>query len=163
MTKVLTTPTTVPGWLSNSKANGILLFTRSGYPDAKSTDPDTQTYLKYMTKYNPGADASSPLSVAMFQSILLIWGTGKAIGFDKLSGQALYDYINNVAPGKLKVFLGYGNVVIPAGYAGIKNPYTRIVQWTGTGFADKGWYAGDWTCNSASTCASLTPPPGSKP
>jgi hypothetical protein len=37
--------------------------------------------------------------VAIFQSILLIWGTGKAIGFDRLSGQALYDYVNNVAPG----------------------------------------------------------------
>jgi len=161
--RVLTAPTSAPGWLSNPKAKGILLMARSGYPAPQSTDPDMQTFLKYMKKYSPGADPAASLSLPAFEYMLMIWETGKAIGFSKLTGQAIHDYMNNVAPGHLKVFAGDGNVAIPAGWAGVKSPYQRILQWTGSEFADKGWWAGDWTCNSASTCTSLTPPPGSKP
>jgi hypothetical protein len=94
---------------------------------------------------------------------MMIWGTGKAVGFDKLTGQSIYDYMNNVAPGKLKVFAGYKTVTIPTGYVGVKSPFQHIEQWTGSQFTDKGWYGGDWECTSATTCASLTPPAGSKP
>jgi len=51
--------------------------------------------------------------------------------------------MNNVAPGHLKgIRAGHGNVVVPAGWAGVKSPYQRILQWTGSGFADKGWVGG---------------------
>jgi ABC-type branched-subunit amino acid transport system substrate-binding protein len=163
VSQVMTAPTSVPGWLDNPKANGLLIMSRSGYPATQSTDPDIQTFLQYMGKYSPGADITSTLSLATFQNIMMIWGTGKAIGFDKLTGQAIYDYMNNVAPGKLKVFAGYNTVTIPAGYVGVKSPYQRIVQWNGSQFIDKGWFAGDWACTSATTCASLSPPAGSKP
>jgi hypothetical protein len=163
MEKVLTAPTTVPGWLDNPKTHGILLMTRSGFPAPQSTDPDIQTYLKYMAQFSPSADVESPLSLVAFQNFMMLWETGKAIGFDKLTGQGIYDYMNNVAPGKLKIFAGYGTVTIPVDYAGVKSPYQRIMQWTGTDFTDQGWYGSDWTCSSASTCTDLTPPAGSKP
>jgi ABC-type branched-subunit amino acid transport system substrate-binding protein len=160
--KVLTTPTSAPGWLSNPESNGLLIFGQSGYPAPQSSDPDMQTFLKYLAKYSPGSDPTATLTLPGFQDMLTIWEVGKAIGFNNLTGQAFYNYMNNVAPGHLSVFGTHGDVVIPPGWTGVKMPYEHIMQWTGSKFADEGWYGSDWTCTSASTCASTTPPAGSK-
>lgn len=163
MDKVLTVPTAAPNWLQDPKATGIRVMGRSAYPEPSSPDPDVQTFLRSMQKYSPGADPMGELVFPAFSDIVTIWETAKATGFDKLSGQAIYDYMNNVAPGKLKIFGGNGTVVIPPEYVGVRNPYRRIQQWTGSKMIDEGWFAAAWTCTSASTCADLTPPPGSKP
>jgi branched-chain amino acid transport system substrate-binding protein len=160
--KVLTVPTSAPGWLSNPESNGLHIIGGSGYPAPQSTDPDTQTFLKYLAKYSPGSDPTATLTLPGFTDMLIIWKIGKAIGFNNLTGQAIYNYMNNVAPGHLSLFAGYGDVVIPPGWTGVKSPYEHIMQWTGSKFADDGWYGADWTCTSASTCASTTPPSGSK-
>lgn len=161
--KVITVPNSTSGWLSSPEAKGLLILSRSGWPAAQSTDPDIQTFLKYMAKYSAGADPSTALALPAFQEVLMIWQTGKAVGFDKFSGQTVYNYLNNVAPGHLKVFAGYGDVAIPAGVLGMKNPYQRVLRWTGTSFTDEGWWGSDWGCTSPSSCASLTLPAGSKP
>jgi ABC-type branched-subunit amino acid transport system substrate-binding protein len=160
--KVLTVPTSAPGWLSNPESNGLHIIGGSGYPAPQSTDPDMQTFLKYLAKYSPGSDPTATLTLPGFTDMLIIWKIGKAIGFNNLTGQAIYNYMNNVAPGHLSLFAGYGDVVIPPGWTGVKSPYEHIMQWTGSKFADDGWYGADWTCTSASTCASTTPPSGSK-
>jgi ABC-type branched-subunit amino acid transport system substrate-binding protein len=160
--KVMTVPTSAPGWLSNPESNGLHIIGGSGYPAPQSTDPDTQTFLKYLAKYSPGSDPTATLTLPGFTDMLIIWEIGKAIGFNNLTGQAIYNYMNNVAPGHLSLFGGHGDVVIPPGWAGVKSPYEHIMQWTGSKFTDDGWYGSDWTCTSASTCASTTPPAGSK-
>ena len=161
--KVLTVPTSAPGWLSNSASNGLLIMGgQAGYPAPQSTDADNKTFLQYMTKYSPGADPTAALTLPAFQDMLTIWEVGKAIGFNNLTGQAVYNYMNNVAPGHLNIFDTHGDVVIPPVWVGVKDPYEHIVQWTGSQFTDDGWWGGDWTCTSASTCASVTPPAGSK-
>lgn len=160
--KVLTVPTSAPGWLSNADSDGLLIMGQSGYPAPQSTDPDTQTFLKYLAKYSPGSDPTATLTLPGFQDMLIIWEVGKAVGFNNLTAQAIYNYMNNVAPGHLDIFATHGAVVIPPGWAGVKMPYEHIMQWTGSKFTDEGWWGADWTCTSASACASLTPPPGSK-
>lgn len=161
--KVITVPTGTKGWLADPKAPGIRIITRSGYPVEQSTDPDVQTFLKYMQKYSPGTDpVEGSLSLPAFSQILMIWDAAKAIGFDKLTGQALHDYMNNEAPGKLKIFSAHGTVVVPPRFVGVKDPYQRVLRWTGTELADEGWWASDWACTSVTDCASLDPPTGSK-
>jgi len=161
--RVLTVPTSAPGWLSKSESDGLLILGgQSGYPAPQSADPDNQTFLKYMAKYSPDADPTAALTLPAFQDMLVIWEVGKAIGFNNLTGQAIYNYMNNVAPGHLAVFDTHGVVVVPSGWVGVKDPYEHIMQWTGSKFTDEGWWGSDWTCTSASTCADLTPPTGSK-
>jgi ABC-type branched-subunit amino acid transport system substrate-binding protein len=161
--KVMTVPTSAPGWLSNPQSNGLLILgNQAGYPAPQSTVADNKTFLQYMAKYSPGADPTAALTLPAFQDMLIIWEVGKAIGFNNLTGQAIYNYMNNTAPGHLEVFDAYGNVVIPPTWAGVKDPYEHILQWTGSKFTDLGWWGGDWACTSASTCASVTPPAGSK-
>ena len=161
--RVMTVPTSAPGWLSNPESDGLLILgNQAGYPSSQSTNAANQTFLQYMAKYSPGADPTAALTLPAFQDMLMIWGVGKAIGFNNLTGQALYNYINNTAPGHLAVFDTYGNVVIPPTWTGVKDPYEHILQWTGSKFVDDGWWGGDWACTSASTCASVTPPAGSK-
>jgi ABC-type branched-subunit amino acid transport system substrate-binding protein len=161
--KVLTVPTSAPGWLSNSASDGLLIMGgQAGYPAPQSTDADNKTFLQYMAKYSPSADPTAALTLPAFQDMLTIWEVGKAIGFNNLTGQALYNYMNNVAPGHLNIFDTHGDVVIPPVWVGVKDPYEHIMQWTGSAFVDDGWWGGDWSCTSASTCAAVTPPAGSK-
>jgi len=161
--RVMTVPTSAPGWLSNPKSHGLLILgNQAGYPAPQSTDAVNQTFLQYVAKYSPGADATAALTLPAFQDMLIIWEVGKAIGFKNLTGQAIYNYMNNDAPGHLNVFDSYGDVVIPPTWVGVKDPYEHILQWTGSKFVDDGYWGGDWACTSASTCASVTPPAGSK-
>jgi ABC-type branched-subunit amino acid transport system substrate-binding protein len=161
--KVLTVPTSAPGWLSSSDSDGLLVLgNQAGYPSSQSTNADNKTFLQYMAKYSPGADPTAALTLPAFQDMLIIWEVGKAIGFNNLSGQAVYNYLNNVAPGHLAIFDAHGDVAIPPVYVGVKDPYEHIEQWTGSQFVDEGWWGGDWSCTSASTCADVTPPAGSK-
>jgi ABC-type branched-subunit amino acid transport system substrate-binding protein len=160
MSQVLGVPNGSTGWQTNPDSYGWLLLTEAGYPIPQETNPDIQTFLQAMAKYSPGSDPTQNLSMTGFQNIYTIWEIGKAIGFSKLTGQAIYQYMNTVAPGHLAIF-AERTEVIPAGLPGVKNPYVQVERWTGSQLVHLGWLSGDWGCTSAASCASLTPPAGS--
>jgi ABC-type branched-subunit amino acid transport system substrate-binding protein len=160
--RVIGVPDGNPGWLSAPNTAGIMMLVPGGYAVPQDTSPAIQTFMQALQKYSPGANPlEDSLPLSAFQNTYAIWQAGQAVGFKNLNGTTLYQYMNGKAPGHLQIYASH-TVVVPPGLPGVKEPYTDILQWTGSKLTDLGWWAGDWTCNSAASCASTTPPAGSK-
>jgi hypothetical protein len=138
-------------FFSNPATKGARLGFPLNVAIPQNADPDVQAYIKALKQYAPGTDPLGTFTPLAFTQTLMIWEAAKAIGFSKVTGPAIEDYMLNQAPGNLRVFMGRTVSTIP-GYPGIKQPYFHITRWTGTGIDSLGWWSGWGSCNSQASC-----------
>lgn len=136
------------------KASGVLLATSTYIPVKQDTNSDVQTYLTALGQYAPGADPLATFTGISFSQLYTVWQASKAIGFNKVTGPLIKDYMLNQAPDHLNVFLARV-VSSSSGYPGMKQPYSVVSRWTGTGLVNLGWWNSLTSCNSAASCKAL--------
>lgn len=145
--------TLIPTGGTPTKAENGLTFV-SGWetPIKQNSNAQIQTFLKYMRTASPGSDPDAQLTLPAFQDITTIWEAAKAVGFTKITGRSLQNYMNTKAVGHLQIFGSLDVGKVP-GSPGVKQPFSNLSQWKNGKLVDLGWWQANSTCSSAKTCA----------
>jgi ABC-type branched-subunit amino acid transport system substrate-binding protein len=151
MSKVLMSPVLSQGFFSSPKSSGVMFESGWGIPVTQNSDSDVQTFLQYMRSDSPGTDPLTQLAVPAFQELTTIWQAAKAVGFSKVTGTAIHDYMLNEAAGRVRVLAGQP-VTKVAGEPGVRQPWAQLYRWTGGKLVDLGWWYGYSACTSQQDC-----------
>jgi ABC-type branched-subunit amino acid transport system substrate-binding protein len=139
-------------FFSNPATKGAMLGFPLDIAIPQNTNPDVQAYVKALKQFAPGTDPLGTFTPIAFSQVVTIWKAAQAIGFNKVTGPEIKDYMLNQAQGNLQVPLGRVVTLVP-GYPGMKQPYFHVVRWTGTGIDSLGWWSGWGSCSSQASCA----------
>ncbi len=113
-------------------------------PWTDTSDPSIAQYVQALQ--STGATYQDPNVEWGYSLMMWVYDSAKAAGFSNLTGTSLANYFrtaNNVAIPLSRTWLNPGPSSAPA----IKQPYARMLIWTGTTFTpvsggDQGWFSG---------------------
>jgi ABC-type branched-subunit amino acid transport system substrate-binding protein len=153
MSQTIMTPQASGNFYSTPALAGALIE-GGQIPISQNPNPDIQTFLKSMSKYSPGTDPLGQLTLEGYQAIITIWQASKAVGFSKVTGTALKNYMNTKAPGTMTIFAGTPVTTVP-GQPGAKEAYMLITRVaSGPKVQSLGWWPALSGCTSQADCAS---------